>query len=321
MKRKKMRLNPFRKEKCDKIKEMLSSYIDKHLSPQDEEEVRTHLAQCKGCRREFESLTSTVELLHRTPTITPHPLTMALPSKFVDLLAHRKASSRPSYALPATILAVLLSVGALLFYLNPGGFITKPTGEEAVEAIIHSPVEVGLAKSPSSLFRVASPQEGENLVQNSSFEEGELNFPYYWQRAAIYTPGLELSWDRGVSHSGSASISIRNGDTFNLYPNNWRQVIRDIPINKHLVVSGYIKTEDLSRNGVVAVLLRCLNSEGKLVEFATTQAGWGEFSGTRDWTKVGADIVSPDGTVEIQVVALLCGTGQVWFDDIELIAK
>jgi hypothetical protein len=41
---------------CATIKEMLSGYIDKDLSEQDEEKVREHLASCQSCRVVFQQV-------------------------------------------------------------------------------------------------------------------------------------------------------------------------------------------------------------------------------------------------------------------------
>lgn len=43
-----------------KIKEKLIDYIDKHLNPKEEKEIKIHLEDCEECKKEYEELKSTI---------------------------------------------------------------------------------------------------------------------------------------------------------------------------------------------------------------------------------------------------------------------
>ena len=58
-----------RKNKCRRVKDLLSEYIDGRLDSRDTEFVDRHVEVCRGCSEELESLRSTVQLLHRVPSV------------------------------------------------------------------------------------------------------------------------------------------------------------------------------------------------------------------------------------------------------------
>jgi hypothetical protein len=66
-----------RKSECQKVKGLLSPYIDQQLSSAEEVLVKGHLARCPVCSADVESLRSTVNLLHRVPIVSP-PRSFAL---------------------------------------------------------------------------------------------------------------------------------------------------------------------------------------------------------------------------------------------------
>lgn len=59
------------KEKCRKIQDLFSDYIDQRLSHQDLEEVREHLKSCKRCSNEYESFRSMIRMLHSAEKVNP----------------------------------------------------------------------------------------------------------------------------------------------------------------------------------------------------------------------------------------------------------
>ncbi len=159
-------------------------------------------------------------------------------------------------------------------------------------------------------------EEDTNLLENSGFEEGSGNMPSSWSG---YAPsGAELSWDKSVSHQGQSSIYIINVDETNQNPIIWRQHISAFPAKRELMLTGYIKTQDLCSTGVAAICVRVMNTEDELIGFATTQQIDG-FEGTHDWTEVNTIVVASEEAVEVQVLAFMVGTGHVWFDDIYLV--
>jgi len=159
-------------------------------------------------------------------------------------------------------------------------------------------------------------EEGTNLLENSGFEEGSGGMPSSWSG---YAPsGAELSWDRSVSHQGQACISIINVDESNRNPIIWRQHISAFPAKRELMLTGYIKTQDLCSTGIAAICIRVVDTHDEVIGFATTQQTDG-FEGTHNWTVVNTVVVASEEGVEVQVLAFMVGTGHVWFDDIYLV--
>jgi len=159
-------------------------------------------------------------------------------------------------------------------------------------------------------------KEGTNLLENSGFEDGSGNMPSHW---SCFTPsGAELSWDKSVSHRGQACIYIINVDQYNQNPITWRQHISAFPVKRELMLTGYIKTQDICNNGIAAICIQVMDAHDELIGFATTPQT-DEFEGTCDWTEVNTVVVASEEAVEVQVLAFLVGTGHVWFDDIQLV--
>ncbi len=86
---------------CEWTRPRLSEYLDGALGPDDRARVRAHLAGCAACQAELDSLSLTVELLHRLPQVR-------VPRSFVlEAPLPRPAASDPAAAsseLMATIL-------------------------------------------------------------------------------------------------------------------------------------------------------------------------------------------------------------------------
>jgi hypothetical protein len=61
----------FRRDKCSKTKQRLSAYVDGYLSPQELNEVESHLAACPDCEKELESLQATAAILRQLPQVSP----------------------------------------------------------------------------------------------------------------------------------------------------------------------------------------------------------------------------------------------------------
>ena len=58
-----------KKDECQKVKGMLSPYVDQRLSSREQGEVEYHLASCQLCQGEFASLRATVEWLQQAPAV------------------------------------------------------------------------------------------------------------------------------------------------------------------------------------------------------------------------------------------------------------
>lgn len=90
------------KSECQKVKGMLSPYIDRQLTSSEQGLVEAHLERCEACRRELESLRAVVDLVHRVPLVSP-------PSSFAiaEVVPKRRAVPVAVFS-AATAVAVLL---------------------------------------------------------------------------------------------------------------------------------------------------------------------------------------------------------------------
>ncbi|MDG6228373.1 MAG: hypothetical protein QCH96_00230 [Candidatus Thermoplasmatota archaeon] len=158
-------------------------------------------------------------------------------------------------------------------------------------------------------------QRGENILKNSGFECGSDDGPSHWFQAIIPQDNLTMTWDSTVVYNGNYSLGINNSYIYeNVTCNNWAQQIEEVPKNRFFELSGWVKTIEAE---AVVMVVQCLDEEGDFVGFGTT----GDINGTNDWTEYSSMVYVPPNTNQIIVRLALCGTGQVWFDDVELTAK
>lgn len=157
-------------------------------------------------------------------------------------------------------------------------------------------------------------ERGENILKNSGFECGD-DVPSHWFQDIIPQDNLTMTWDSTVVHNGNYSVCIHNTHVYeNATCNNWAQWIEEVPKGRFLELTGWVKTIDAD---VAVMVVQCLDEDENFVGFGTT----GDINGTNDWTEYSVLVHVPPTTNEIYVRLALCGTGQVWFDDVELTAK
>ena len=203
--------------------------------------------------------------------------------------------------------------------MSKGKKLEKSTKSAAIFVIIAfiTGTMVGYAAhdliSPAYQFEV-----GENLLQNSGFEDGMENEPVYWYQAIIPADNLTLSWDDEIKYNGSRSVSINNTHIYNeTVCNNWAQTTYKVPKGRIIELSGWVKTIDAES---VVMVIQCWNILDEMVAFGTTQTTT-EINGTTEWQMYNASVFVPNETNNIVIRLVLTGAGQVWFDDITLVVK
>jgi len=162
-------------------------------------------------------------------------------------------------------------------------------------------------------------EAGENILYDSGFEEGVEDKLMYWHQGILPADNLTMSWDSEIKYSGSRSVSIYNTHIYNeTVHNNWYQHIKAIPKGYTIELTGWIKTVEAES---VNIAVSCLDENYESVAFGTTQ-GIYTINGTTDWQMYKARaIYVPSETETISVMLMLTGTGQVWFDDVQLVIK
>lgn len=128
-----------RKNQCRKVQGLLSPYIDGQIGSSERDRVESHLEECQVCRREFDSLRATVNLLHRVAVVSP-PRSFAL----AEVEAKRRTAALTREApqwrrVPALgALRVATAVAALLLVFVLAGdathlFVAGPVENRAAQ--------------------------------------------------------------------------------------------------------------------------------------------------------------------------------------------
>jgi hypothetical protein len=161
-------------------------------------------------------------------------------------------------------------------------------------------------------------ESGENILQNSGFENEIEESPAYWYQAILPAENLTMTYDSKEAYSGSRSVSIKNTHIYDeKVCNNWAQTIGIVPLDRIVELSGWVKT--INAESVVMVI-QCWDKNNELIGFGTTQSEI-NINGTINWTQYSSSVKVPTDTEFIIVRLVLTGTGQAWFDDVTLVVK
>ena len=155
------------KSECQKVKGMLSPYIDHQLTSSEQGVVEAHLERCEACQRELESLRAVVNLVHRVPLVSP-------PRSFVVAEAVPKQRAAPLAVFSAaTAVAVLL-----LAFFFVGDALNLFSSEVPV-GVEERWGEAGLLAEPSPDMTGGAPdlaEAGYETVENWPFWQLEVAF-------------------------------------------------------------------------------------------------------------------------------------------------
>lgn len=136
---------------CSQIEELLPSYLDNELSPEEAQSVSSHLDICRECSALLASLRETDQSLTDFPEVTP---SLSLLQKLYAIPAQKKPAfsffeffSQP-FLQPLLAAASVLMMLFSLYYFNPN----RNAINKAVELNIHrgySTIERFYAKAES----------------------------------------------------------------------------------------------------------------------------------------------------------------------------
>jgi hypothetical protein len=153
-----------------------------------------------------------------------------------------------------------------------------------------------------------------NLLLNGGAEEGQGGRPSIWRAAQNPAEGLRMWQDTEHARTGRACLAIANTHQYERpVSNNWAQDLQSIPKGKLIRLTANIKTRN-SEN--VNVCFQCWSAhEDKLLAFGSTPM----LRGTNDWIALHSEeVLVPPETAAIIVRAALTGTGEAFFDDLDL---
>ncbi|MBI1317838.1 MAG: hypothetical protein GC168_02680 [Candidatus Hydrogenedens sp.] len=174
------------------------------------------------------------------------------------------------------------------------------------------------------LFCLAAALGDGNLLANGGFEELAGERPVRWDVFVAPFPAKAGESPEAASASvtqtaaeGARGVTLRNPQAYPTEPyNNWSQNVIAPLGGKTLEVSGQIKTEDVQ--GGAGIWVQCWRKNPlRVVGIANTATEFPCY-GTADWTAVHAKVEIPSEAEFITVRCVLKGSGQAWFDDIDL---
>ena len=96
-----------KKGECQRLRELLSPYLDQCLSSEEQGEVERHLASCQLCQEELASMRAAVDWLHQAPVV--------LPQRSFVIGEVRPVPRRPALAALRTATAVAAVALAVVF--------------------------------------------------------------------------------------------------------------------------------------------------------------------------------------------------------------
>jgi hypothetical protein len=150
-------------------------------------------------------------------------------------------------------------------------------------------------------------------AQVTAFDFNER--PRSWANMAPIDGHGESEWAASGGRTGGAlhvSAAGVEADAIRL----WKTVLSKPapPAGRRLRVRAWIKGTDVET--VAGLNVRAHTSgESYVAGFASTQAQF-PLKGTFDWTEVHTELDVPRGTANVQLLAMLVGNGEVWFDDV-----
>jgi hypothetical protein len=150
------------------------------------------------------------------------------------------------------------------------------------------------------------------FVANTGFETGSGSTPAGWQQ---YHPTQgTFNWDAGVSHSGSASVSLRatTGDSSGVPAFVTTPVISPLQAGQQYQTSVWAK--GTAATGTTNLALSWFSSANVFLGGSTSSA---LANGTTTWTQLSVTTTVPAGAAYVQIF-LKSGsnTGTAWFDDL-----
>ncbi|MGH2642511.1 MAG: hypothetical protein ACRDE2_01060 [Chitinophagaceae bacterium] len=134
--------------------------------------------------------------------------------------------------------------------------------------------------------------------------------------ATTHSAGYISGIDSVIKKQGKYSLFIEK-DTAVKNGSRVGACVNRFPVNfkgKEIKLTGYVKTQDVTRFASIIIRLRDSNGE---VTNNLAQLGKG-IRGTTGWTKYSYKVPITSTTREISIVPNLMGNGKAWFDDFKL---
>ncbi len=174
---------------CERREELLINLLYEEGDPHELAGVRTHLATCENCRREYGILTGGRELLGDWPNVVnaPRLVYVSEPAGFittvrrwVDELGSLGLGSllRPAVAAASLVVVMVIAISVLRFQIGPDGVLEVGFGSTAME-------------KSSTMLSVSEDTAGEPVESPQPITREE--FTWGMEEMAAYIDGLVRS--------------------------------------------------------------------------------------------------------------------------------
>ena len=183
-----------------------------------------------------------------------------------------------------------------------------------------------------------------NLLRNPSVEDGVLFTPTGWETTSVGLPTIRFGWDNATARTGERSLYLYNTSDAVPVWHNWHQYLTDVSdlAGKDVVFRGWAKTRQITGLGYLLVQaysdtitvesLRTGIDRTKLREQMKikpsddpqSERGWARVyfeDELSEWTSFEVRLFVPPTTNLVIVRAGIFGVGEIWFDDLELVAE
>ena len=177
---------------CERREELVVSLLYDEGDPRELAEARAHIADCEECRREYESMAGTRELLGARPNVSNAPKVVYVtdPSDLVSRVRRwvnemgglgLRSLLRPAIATAAVFLVMVVGVSILRFEVSPEGILQVGFGKRnvnpAAAMVDGGPGQTGAGEIvPITREEFASAMEDmalyiDDLVQNTRVQD------------------------------------------------------------------------------------------------------------------------------------------------------
>jgi hypothetical protein len=204
------------------------------------------------------------------------------------------------------VVLLLLAISAPLQYL-----VRK-------EVVVGLPSDFEHHHEEETTDQAAEAQSYSITVTNFGFEVGTREQIWGWSQAGG-DQGAVTYRDDNVARRGFASASV---NTNGVWANDagWITKMDELPLDKDLVFSGYVRTEDLNGEAYVEILCQGSLPDQEQQQLLVSVSS-DDRHGTNDWSLTSVECHIPPEASGIWLEVGVFGTGHAWFDDLSLEVK
>ncbi len=217
--------------KCETIRNMLSSYIDKDLNDIEKTELEKHLTECAECKKEYDNMLDIIAVCGNLEEIElPQNFRTELHTRLIEEKGKRnffsgileKRYMKMATGIAAAVLVIAIGIGSSALFFNNSGKTAQTRdsassyGEAAAPAAPYmGDVNFSMDIAPEKQYETAVEEELQmNSVRGVSPDTKALKFKESLTAdAGASSPAIESSRSgRMVIRSGNISVNVENVD-------------------------------------------------------------------------------------------------------------